>query len=191
MDRILKENGLEMRKLQEVDRFHPGFADCVLILASNPEKASSKYGHDILRRAKHYLRNKRRKADCQQRDSGIAKKVTVDMHSKFEMRRCVDTSMMISGVKGVAVDGIVGNYDFPMQGQSREHVENTNLQVPASVTYTGPVFNNCSFGSIPNTSSLASDMCVKPGPSAPSLCLHEDVPKRKRFKTAEELGLKL
>ena len=198
MDNILKENGLEVSKLQEIEKFHPGFADCVVNLATNPQKASSKYSADMLTRAKNYLRGKRIKAGYEQRNNIIRKKVNFEMHTKFAMERGGNTSMRISGQRDVTGNGVhssIESYDFLKEEQFGEQFRNTESQVPHSVTYNGPVFNNCSFGSIPENNSQSSDRCGKSGASGSAVSKKNkrnwEVPKRKRFKTAEELGLRL
>ena len=61
LERILKANGLEMDKLQEVEKYHSGFSDCVINFVTNNPNANYRYGKDMLTRAKNYLRNKRSK----------------------------------------------------------------------------------------------------------------------------------
>ena len=67
-ERFLKANGLEMEKLKEVDKYHPGFMRCVVDMAENPEAVSLKYSREMVKRAGHYLRNKRKKANYVESD---------------------------------------------------------------------------------------------------------------------------
>ena len=51
LESILKANGLELRKLQEVEKFHSGFSNCVINLVTKNVDGNLRYGKDLLTRA--------------------------------------------------------------------------------------------------------------------------------------------
>ena len=78
--------------------------------------------------------------------------------------------------------------------QVSQRFKSSQAQLQSSNTYNGPVFNNCSFGSISEAKELSSALCGKSGPAEVSKKRRlntEVVKKKKRFKSAEELGLRL
>ena len=56
LERIMKENGIEKSKLQDVEKFHAGFSDCVMNLIINKTNANLKYGKRMLSRAESFVR---------------------------------------------------------------------------------------------------------------------------------------
>ena len=197
--RILINNGIELSKVQEIDKFHAGFSDCVFNLVCNPETENLKYEKDILRRAKIYIRNKRNKADNSQAKNLIENKFDVPKQTKFEMRRGWNHSSMISVQEALPFGGVKnseGSYEFEMSEESKELFKYGESDVPTKVTYSGPVFNNCTFGRVPSNYNLTTDICEKTDASNPGQSKKRgsdsEVPgKKKKFKTSEELGLRL
>ena len=60
VDSILRSNGLNMEKLREINRFHPGFMRCVINLAANYAVGSTSQQGDIGQRAMNYVIAKRK-----------------------------------------------------------------------------------------------------------------------------------
>ena len=81
-----------------------------------------------------------------------------------------------------------------MMNQVSQRFKSSQAQFESRNTYNGPVFNNCSFGSISEAKTLSSALCGDYGSAEVSKKRRLDtevVNKKKRFKSAEELGLKL
>ena len=152
LDSILKANGIEMRKLQDVDKFHPGFSDCVVNLVTSNGNGILRFGKDLVTRAEKYLKNKRCKAGWSKSDN------------------------------------------LQMMNQFKQKFSSSKAQLQSRNTYHAPVFNNCSFGSVSDAKGLASDLCGDYGSAEVSKKRRLDnkvVKKKRRFKSAEQLGLKL
>ena len=64
----MEENGLEEEKMNETEKQHPGFSDCVLKLASNPDAARKIHGKDLEKRARGFLDNMQKKAGIYKKD---------------------------------------------------------------------------------------------------------------------------
>ena len=62
MNKLLKANGLEMEKLREINKYHPGFQKCVLELAANSVVGISPGGCNLKQRAIGYLKKSERKS---------------------------------------------------------------------------------------------------------------------------------
>ena len=63
MNKLLKANGLEMEKLREINKYHPGFQKCVLELAANSVVGISPGGCNLKQRAIGYLKKKRKEVE--------------------------------------------------------------------------------------------------------------------------------
>ena len=190
---VVKANGLDLDKLNEVDKFHPGFSHCVLMLASNPDRDVSGYRKGVEKRARAYLKKKRREGKMSK--FGRKKKVFVD--SKSAMAGSVNDSMKVQGSRetsSLGVENKTESYEFEMYNQVRQQFNYSESQVHPQNIYHGPVFNNCSFGSNPLDNVKSSDTREKGVASMPHQSrkrrFGEEVPGSKRkFKTASDLGL--
>ena len=60
MNKILEANGLNMDKLREIEKFHPGFKKCVLDMAASSVVGSTCTKSNIIQRAMAFLNKKRR-----------------------------------------------------------------------------------------------------------------------------------
>ena len=118
MDSILNANGLDMTKLREVDRYHPGFMQCVLKLAASSVVGVSEYGEGIQMRAARYLKSKRR---CVGR---------IDACEASRFSRNLVNPLCFESAKQAPLFGLSDYQARP---------------VHPTIVYSGPVYNNCSF----------------------------------------------
>ena len=125
---ILSDNGLDQDKRDKFEKYHPGFSDCVLQTASNPDSTSTMYGYELQKRAKRYLKNKRQKAGIDKQDK--------DKDIKEAIRGCVSSLMELLGQE----ETYFGSGEFK---------ERYKPQVKK-----GSVSNNCSFETNPMSKVL-------------------------------------
>ena len=138
------------------------------MMASDPDIAVTGYRSGIEKRAKAYLKKKRREATAK----GDGK------HGSIKVRGPRDVT------------------EFKMNNQEHEQINYSNSQFQEKKIYHGPIFKNSSFGSNSIFNVLSPDLSEKSIASVPQLSrkrsFHGEVPGRKRkFKTAKELGLSL
>ena len=153
--KILNENGLEQEKMQEIDKYHPGFSDCVLQIASNPDGEISTYGKELQKRAKSYLKNKRSKA-------GIKKKA-IGNNIREAIGGGVNSSMKVLGVE----EAYFGNGDMkerykPKVKEFKQELNPSVAPTQPSIVYHGPVFNKCSFETNAMSKVLSSAVFGRP-----------------------------
>ena len=199
IDEILKANGLEMEKLKEVDKFHPGFSHCVLMMATNPDSDIAGYRSGVEMRARAYLKKKRRDARMRKSQSVLESKTNVLVEKRSFMEGSVNSSAKVTGPqRASSLGGGKENegYELLMTNEVNQHFNYSESRVQPRTVFHKPVFNNCSFGSNPMKNMLSSDFVRKPLSPVGQQCrkrhFGEEVPARKqKFKTAKELGLSL
>jgi len=190
-NKILNDNGLEQEKMQEIDKYHPGFSDCVLQLASNPDSEITMYGKKLQKRAKSYLKNKRSKA-------GI-KEQAIGNNIREAIGGGINSFMEVFGQEEAYFDK--GDMKERYESEVKEFKEEFNCSVAPkqpTIVYHGPVFNKCSFETNAMSKVLSSAVFGRPQvlgsqkfKKRPFQGKVGDKNNKKKFKTASELGLEL
>ena len=178
LEKIMKENGIEKSKLQEVEKFHAGFSDCVMNLITNKTNANLKYGKRMLSRAENFVKNKRYKSGWSEANSfQIMNQLSQEVnYSQPEVHPSITYNAPVYN------NCSFGNFPNAKQLTSEECRE----YVPSG---------NCSFGSFPNGKPPSSDKHgnydASPEVSEKSHFGTKVRKEKRSFKSAAELGLEL
>ena len=203
IESILKANGVEMEKITQIDKYHPGFLKYVVHLATNPEAMVSKSGTAMEKRARKYLQNKRKASGYQQsvgvfQSSSFKSSASIDNQINFSVGESMNASLSSLGMEKQSF-GYFEKQRGSSDGVRRQLSQQFNYSeasVEPKVIYNGPVYNNCSFGNISYNKDSLSNVSGKKGVfpirfSKKRRLTREGVSKKNMFKSAEELGLSL
>lgn len=154
-NKILEENGLDQDKMDIIESYHPGFSSSILEIASKPNGAITMYRKDLEKRARMYLRNKRRKAGIKKKD--IAQDVKENLKGSASSSREV-----LSQEKAYYGKGEIKKSKLEVKKDLRQEYNSSFSQNQPSIVYHGPVFNNCSFGANAMSNIVPSPVFGRP-----------------------------
>ena len=140
-NKILEENGLEEEKMNNIDRYHPGFSRCVVQIASNPDASITNFGKDLEKRARIYLKNKRRKVLAIKKQD-----ITQDVKQNVGVIASRSIEVLSQENANSGKDEIKKKFKLEVKNELRQKFNSSISQNQPSTVYHGPVFNNCSFG---------------------------------------------
>ena len=190
-NKILEENGLEEEKMNNIDRYHPGFSRCVVKIASNPDASITNFGKDLEKRARIYLKNKRRKVVAIKKQD-----ITQDVKENVGVIASRSIEVLSQEKANSGKDETKKKFKLEVKNELRQKFNSSISHNQPSTVYHGPVFNNCSFGVNAMSNIVPPQIFGRQRASGSQQFKKRHTPekikgKKKRFRCAAELGLTL
>ena len=203
-EKLLKANGVEIVKLRNIDKYHPGFLECVIDMVRNPQPDVSIYSNEIVKRALKYLENKRKQVKHGEFEGVFEKSYSrsyssIEQQKNFSVRGKVKRAVPMLGLGKPSFCSFQSMSEHCEYKVRRQLIHDFNYSAPEvepRIVYNGPVYNNCSFGNASNNNQCSTKPLERKGTIAPRFGRKrgvnvKDAGKKKKFKSAAELGLSL